>query len=94
MSKRRPSDEQLRSALNLVSPPPMQQEARLAPSDPIIAMPMKVDIHQIELYDRNPRRSRNSAYEDIRESVRAHGRKPPLVITRRPGAQRYAQSWR
>lgn len=89
MSKRRPSDEQLRSALSLVSPPPMQQEARLAPSDPIIAMPMKVDIHQIELYDRNPRRSRNSAYEDIRESVRAQGLKQPLVITRRPGASRY-----
>lgn len=89
MSKRRPSDEQLRSALSLAGPPPMQQEARLAPSDPVIAMPMKVDIHQIELYDHNPRRSRNSAYEDIRESVRAQGLKQPLVITRRPGAQHY-----
>jgi len=89
MSKKRPSDEQLRSALNLGVTTPMQQEARLAPSDPVISMPMKVDIRQIELYDRNPRRSQNSAYEDIKESVRAQGLKQPLVITRRPGAERY-----
>lgn len=89
MSKKRPSDEQLRSALNLGVTAPMQQEARLAPSDPVISMPMKVDIRQIELYDRNPRRSQNSAYEDIKESVRAQGLKQPLVITRRPGAERY-----
>ena len=89
MSKKRPSDEQLRSALNLGVSAPMQQEARLAPSDPVISMPMKVDIRQIELYDRNPRRSQNSAYEDIKESVRAQGLKQPLVITRRPGAERY-----
>ncbi|MDO9452932.1 MAG: ParB N-terminal domain-containing protein [Stagnimonas sp.] len=89
MSKKRPSDEQLRSALNLGVTTPMQQEARLAPSDPVISMPMKVDIRQIELYDRNPRRSQNSAYEDIKQSVRAQGLKQPLVITRRPGAERY-----
>lgn len=89
MSKKRPSDEQLRSALNLGVTTPMQQEARLAPSDPVISMPMKVDIRQIDLYDRNPRRSQNSAYEDIKESVRAQGLKQPLVITRRPGAERY-----
>lgn len=89
MSKKRPSDEQLRSALNLGAAPPLQQEARLAPSDPVISMPMKMDIHQIELYDRNPRHSQNSAYEDIKESVRAQGLKQPLVITRRPGAEHY-----
>ncbi len=89
MSKKRPSDEQLRSALNLGVAAPVQQEARLAPSDPVISMPMKVDIRQIDLYDRNPRRSQNSAYEDIKESVRAQGLKQPLVITRRPGAERY-----
>ena len=89
MRKKRPSDEQLRSALSLGAAAPMQQEARLAPSDPVISMPMKVDIRQIELYDRNPRRSQNSAYEDIKESVRAQGLKQPLVITRRPGAERY-----
>ncbi|MGQ0700571.1 MAG: ParB family protein [Panacagrimonas sp.] len=89
MSKKRPSDEELRSALNLSAAPPLQQEARIAPSDPVISMPMKVNIHHIELYDRNPRRSQNSAYEDIKESVHAQGLKQPLVITRRPGAERY-----
>lgn len=89
MSKKRPSDAELRSALNLGIEPPQQQEARLAPSDPMMAMPMKVDIAQIALYDRNPRRSRNSAHEDIKESVRAQGLKQPLVITRRPGAPTY-----
>lgn len=89
MSKKRPSDAELRSALNLGIEPPQQQEARLAPSDPVMAMPMKVDIAQIALYDHNPRRSRNSAHEDIKESVRAQGLKQPLVITRRPGAPTY-----
>ncbi|GAC1626366.1 MAG: hypothetical protein NVS9B10_14210 [Nevskia sp.] len=89
MSKKRPSDEELRSALNLGAVTQQQQESPLAPSDPIISMPMKMDIRQIELYDRNPRRSQNSAYEDIKESVRAQGLKQPLVITRRPGADRY-----
>lgn len=89
MSKKRPSDAELRSALNLGIEPPPQQEARLAPSDPVMAMPMKVDIAQIALYDHNPRRSRNSAHEDIKESVRAQGLKQPLVITRRPGAPTY-----
>lgn len=87
--KKRPSDAELRSALNLGIEPPQQQEARLAPSDPVMAMPMKVDIAQIALYDHNPRRSRNSAHEDIKESVRAQGLKQPLVITRRPGAPTY-----
>lgn len=89
MSKKRPSDAELRSALNLGIEPLQQQEARLAPSDPAMAMPMKVDITQIALYDHNPRRSRNSAHEDIKESVRAQGLKQPLVITRRPGAPTY-----
>lgn len=89
MSKKRPSDEQLRSALSLGTATPMQQMAGLVPSDPVIAMPMKVEVVQIDLYDHKRRRSRNSAYEDIKESVRAQGLKQPLVITRRPGAEHY-----
>ena len=58
-------------------------------SDPIVPTPMVIDVDRIDPYDRNPRRERNAAYDDIRASIRARGLDHPLTITRRPDAENY-----
>lgn len=87
MSHPKPSGDQLRQLLNPGhfggDPGP------LPPSDPVGDTAMRLAIDRIDVYDHNPRRSRNSHYDEIKESIRAQGMKQPLVVTRRPGADRY-----
>lgn len=59
------------------------------PSDPITITTMLVDIERINFYEKNPRRSHNGRYDEIKESIRHHGLDNPLPISRRPGSPHY-----
>lgn len=48
-----------------------------------------IDIEDIDLFDRNPRRSRNPAYERIKASILANGLDQPLIVTKRPDSDRF-----
>jgi ParB family protein of integrating conjugative element (PFGI_1 class) len=45
--------------------------------------------NQILPYDRNPRQQRNPAYDSLKASIRARGFEGILVVTKRPGDNRY-----
>ncbi len=61
----------------------------LEPADPLEVTSMRLSIDKIEVFDRNPRRSKNPEYESILESLRANGQEEALTITRRPGSEKY-----
>lgn len=47
-------------------------------------------VDEIDLYDRNPRTARNTAYDDMKASIRAaRGIVQKLTVTRRPDSSRY-----
>ncbi|MFW7348424.1 MAG: ParB family protein [Pigmentiphaga sp.] len=58
-------------------------------SDPIADTPMVVTLDQLRPYDHDPRKKRNSAYEDIKASIRERGLDAAPAITRRPGEEHY-----
>lgn len=59
-------------------------------ADPLTRSQMWLPIDQIKLYDRNPRRSPNPKYEEIKESIRAtRGANVSFSVTRRPGESLY-----
>ncbi|MDR0770537.1 MAG: ParB N-terminal domain-containing protein [Burkholderiales bacterium] len=58
-------------------------------SDPIAVTQMVVTLDQLRPYDNNPRTTRNSAFDEIKESIRARGLDNPPPITRRPGEEHY-----
>ncbi|UJS26442.1 ParB family protein [Thiothrix winogradskyi] len=59
------------------------------PSDPITITTMLVEIERIGFYEKNPRRTHNERYDEIKESIRHQGLDNPLPISRRPGATHY-----
>ncbi|MDQ5768741.1 ParB family protein [Thiothrix subterranea] len=59
------------------------------PSDPITVTTMLVEVERIGFYEKNPRRTHNERYDDIKESIRQQGLDNPLPISRRPGATHY-----
>lgn len=85
-TRKKPSDAELSAMLQM---PHFGSSRDLQPSDPITVTPMVVEISRIDGYENNPRRTKNSAYEDIKESIRSQGLKQTLIITRRPGAPNY-----
>ncbi|CDF84529.1 hypothetical protein PKB_3184 [Pseudomonas knackmussii B13] len=58
-------------------------------SDPIVDTPMVVTLDQLRPYDHDPRKKRNSAYEEIKASIRERGLDAAPAITRRPGEDHY-----
>ncbi|MGK8310754.1 ParB family protein [Pseudomonas aeruginosa] len=58
-------------------------------SDPIADTPMVVTLDQLRPYNHDPRKKRNSAYEEIKASIRERGLDAAPAITRRPGEDRY-----
>ena len=86
MSRRRPSDDELKSMLTEGH---FGETAALVPAEPLGRTPMLLDIERITCYEDNPRTDRNPLYDNIRESIRHQGLQQPLVVTRRPGAERY-----
>lgn len=85
-SRLRPSADEMQKLIKL---PHFGESRQLLPSDPVVPMPMLVEVARIECYDGNPRLERNPLYSEIKESIRARGLDRPLVITRRPGAEKY-----
>lgn len=84
---RKPTDADLRTALSVGH---FGTDAGPLPAgDPLAPTPMVVTIRQIDTYERNPRRTPNHKYEELKDSIRLNGLRQPLVITRRPGAPRY-----
>lgn len=60
------------------------------PGDPTVETPLPdLEISQIKLYEDNPRRERNAAYDELKESIRVDGLKQHLIVTRRPGDELY-----
>jgi len=86
MSKRRPTQEERHNNLN---PGHFGASRDLKPADPLAPTPMVVEIDRLQEYDHNPRKITNPRYDDIEASIRAQGLQQPLVITRRPGDERY-----
>lgn len=86
MHKKRPTSQALRAML---TEPHFGTSRDLPLADPIMPTPMIVEIDRIDPYERNPRRERNAAYDDIRDSIRARGMDHPLTITRRPDMPNY-----
>ena len=58
-------------------------------SDPIADTPMVVTLEQLRPYDHDPRKKRNSAYDEIKASIRERGLDAAPAITRRPGDAYY-----
>ncbi|MCW3660277.1 ParB family protein [Pseudomonas aeruginosa] len=58
-------------------------------SDPIADTPMVVTLDQLRPYDHDPRKKRNSAYAEIKASIRERGLDAAPAITRRPGEDHY-----
>jgi len=58
-------------------------------TDPIVDTPMVVTLDQLRPYDHDPRVKRNSAYEEIKASIRERGLDAAPAITRRPGETHY-----
>jgi len=50
---------------------------------------MTVTLDQLQLYDLNPRVTRNPRYDEIKASIRERGLDASPAITRRPGEPRY-----
>ncbi len=61
----------------------------IALSDPIADTPMVVTLDQLRPYDHDPRKKRNSAYDEIKASIRERGLDAAPAITRRPGETHY-----
>ena len=61
-------------------------EEALPASDPITPVQLVLTLNEIKAYDRNPRRERNPAYDEIKASIREQrGLNNPFNVTRRPG---------
>ena len=58
-------------------------------SDPIVDTSIVVTLDQLRPYDHDPRKKRNSAYEEIKASIRERGLDATPAITRRPGEDHY-----
>ncbi len=50
---------------------------------------LRLEITRINLYERNPRRSKNPEYDRIKASILMSGMDQPLLITKRPGEKDY-----
>ena len=50
---------------------------------------LELDVDDIRPYDRNPRRTVNAKFAEIKESIRASGIRNPLTVTRRPGDEHF-----
>ncbi len=50
---------------------------------------IQLRVTDIDLYDRNPRQAPNKCFAEIKESIRTTLIQTPLVVTKRPGSDRY-----
>lgn len=57
--------------------------------DPVTPISMEVTLDQLRPYERNPRKTQNPKYDEIKESIRQRGLDAPPAISRRPGEPHY-----
>jgi len=69
----------------LTQPGPADAATGLKRGDDIDGARILVPVMQVQTYDRNPRRTINPKFDEIKESIRAVGLLTPFNITRRPG---------
>jgi hypothetical protein len=69
----------------LTLPGPADAATGLKRGDDIDGARILVPVMQVQTYDRNPRRTINPKFDEIKESIRAVGLLTPFNITRRPG---------
>lgn len=77
---------------SLLVPGPAQAALPTGPGDPPVAQIIQVDVDQIDLCELNPRRSPNTIFQRLYESILVNGLDNPIHITRLPGSTRYSVS--
>ncbi|HDN27055.1 MAG TPA: hypothetical protein ENG03_08180, partial [Thioploca sp.] len=84
-SKKRPSSEDVKKLL-LEGNFGISTDEALLLTDPISTTQMVLKIEDIKPYDKNPRREKNPAYEEIKASIRSKKKlNNNFNVTRRPG---------
>lgn len=87
---KRPTQDQMAELLNQPHfAEPASTPVLSVSNDPILPTPMVLEVDQVRTYDHNPRKTRNSEYQAIYESVKANGLDQVLTISRRPGDSHY-----
>ena len=87
---KRPNQDQLKDLLLEGDFKSDTDERDLAATDPLMPVQLLLTLAQIKTYDHNPRRERNPAYDDIKDSIRdQRGLNNPFTVTQRPGEDRY-----
>ena len=66
-----------------------KKSANTSSTEPRNAKLICVEIDQVNLYERNPRTTKNPEYTRIRQSIVRHGIEQPLIVTRRPDEDAY-----
>jgi ParB family protein of integrating conjugative element (PFGI_1 class) len=88
-SKKRPSSEELKGLL-LEGNFGVNSDAPLPLTDPISTTQMVLKLSDIKPYDKNPRREKNPAYDDIKASIRSKKQlNNNFNVTRRPGDDKF-----
>jgi len=77
---------QIQNRLNIAG---QDAAAGLKRGDDIDGARILVPVMQIRPYDRNPRKSINPKFDEIKESIRAVGLLTPFNVTRRPNEEHY-----
>jgi len=89
---RQPSLEERRrlvsESLNVGNP---RNNARTLPeiADPKFDCQLELGVEEIRPYERNPRRSNNAKFDEIKESIRVSGIRNPITVTRRPNESHF-----
>lgn len=65
------------------------QDTEALPPDPAMRTRISVTIDNVVPFNRNPRRSRNPLYEEIKESIRNKGLDHPPIVTRKSPSDPY-----
>ncbi len=83
--KKRPSSDEVKNLL-LEGHFGLSTEDPLPLTDPISTTQLILKLEDIKPYDKNPRRERNPAYEEIKDSIRSKKQlNNNFNVTRRPG---------
>jgi ParB family protein of integrating conjugative element (PFGI_1 class) len=87
--KKRPSSEELKGLL-LEGNFGAKNDAPLPLTDPVSTTQMVLKLDDIIPYDKNPRREKNPAYDDIKASIRSKKQlNNNFNVTRRPGDEKF-----
>lgn len=60
-----------------------------APSDIKVKSMIELNVNDVLIYEKNPRRHENQKYDEIKDSIRVRGVESALFVTKRTGTDRY-----